>query len=204
MELGSVPIREPCIPPHPGSPLGSSPPVNKGNSPWNIAITSPTFSFGSPFVGSLNPHALDSALFFLVCSGVTRLHFTNTNFRKARWDISSQDNSSSRRSLINQRVHLKTPCRSINLGIPIQDKSKQLHRPYIDILRRILLSGMLHRYTESYIIFLNVCMYVCYRFSRQPLTRLFWNFAWCFEIISERQLSILVSIGGIITELWHN
>ena len=47
-------------------------------------------------------------------------------------------------------------------------------------------------------------MYVSYRFSRQPLTRLFWNFAWCFEIMSERQLSILVSIGCIITELWHN
>ena len=49
-----------------------------------------------------------------------------------------------------------------------------------------------------------VCEFVSYRFSRQPLTRLFWNFAWCFEIMSERQLSILVSIGCIITELWHN
>ena len=52
--------------------------------------------------------------------------------------------------------------------------------------------------------YISQCMYVSYRFSQQPLTRLFWNFAWCFEIMSERQLSILVSIGCIITELWHN
>ena len=47
-------------------------------------------------------------------------------------------------------------------------------------------------------------MYVCYRFSRQPLNRLFWNFAWCFEMGSERQLSILEPIGWIINELSHN
>ena len=53
------------------------------------------------------------------------------------------------------------------------------------------------------IIFLNVCMYVCYRFSRQPLNRLLWNLAWCFEMVPERQLSILVSIGCVIIELSH-
>ena len=59
-----------------------------------------------------------------------------------------------------------------------------------------------------YIIFLSVClfvcMYVCYRFSRQPLNRLFWNFAWCFEMGSERQLSILEPIGWKINDLSHN
>ena len=55
----------------------------------------------------------------------------------------------------------------------------------------------------SYIIFLNVCMFVCYRFSRQPLNRLLWNLARCFEMISERQLTILVSIGCVFHELSH-
>ena len=49
-----------------------------------------------------------------------------------------------------------------------------------------------------------ICMYVCYRFSRQPLNRLLWNLAWCFEMVPERQLSILVSIGCVIIELSHN
>ena len=49
----------------------------------------------------------------------------------------------------------------------------------------------------------DVCLSVRYRFSRQPLNRLFWNFAWCFEMISERQLSILVPNGCIINELSH-
>jgi len=53
----------------------------------------------------------------------------------------------------------------------------------------------------SYIIFLNVCMFVCYRFSRQPLNRLLWNLARCFEMVSERQLTIFVSIGCIFNEL---
>ena len=46
-----------------------------------------------------------------------------------------------------------------------------------------------------------VCLFVCYRFSRQPLNRLLWNLARCFEMISERQLTILVSIGCIFNEL---
>ena len=46
-------------------------------------------------------------------------------------------------------------------------------------------------------------MFVRYRFSRQPLNRLIWNFAWCFEMVSERQLTILVTIGCIINELLH-
>ena len=51
---------------------------------------------------------------------------------------------------------------------------------------------------------LYVCMYVCYRFSRQLLNRSLWNLSWCFEMESERQLSILVPIGCIFSELWHN
>ena len=48
-----------------------------------------------------------------------------------------------------------------------------------------------------------VCVFVCYRFSRQPLNRLLWNLARCFEMVSERQLTILVSIGCIFNELSH-
>ena len=52
-----------------------------------------------------------------------------------------------------------------------------------------------------YIIFLNVCLYVCYRFSRQPLNRLFWNLRWAFDMMSERQLSILGPNGCIGNDL---
>ena len=46
-------------------------------------------------------------------------------------------------------------------------------------------------------------MFVRYRFSRQPLNRLFWNLARVFDMMSERQLSILVSNGCIINDLSH-
>ena len=48
-----------------------------------------------------------------------------------------------------------------------------------------------------------VCLSVRYRFSRQPLNRLLWNLAEVFDILSERQLSILVPNGCIINDLWH-
>ena len=48
-----------------------------------------------------------------------------------------------------------------------------------------------------------VCVYVCYRFSRQPLTRLIWNFPGIFVMMSERQLNILVPSGCIINDLSH-
>ena len=51
------------------------------------------------------------------------------------------------------------------------------------------------------ILYFSMCVCVCYRFSRQPLNRLLWNLARCFEMISERQLTILVSIGCIFNEL---
>ena len=44
---------------------------------------------------------------------------------------------------------------------------------------------------------------VRYRFSRQPLNRLLWNLAGVFDIVPERQLSILVPNGCIINDLWH-
>ena len=50
-------------------------------------------------------------------------------------------------------------------------------------------------------IFLNVCLCVCYRFSRQPLNRLLWNLTRCFEMVSERQLTILVSIGCVFNPI---
>ena len=54
-----------------------------------------------------------------------------------------------------------------------------------------------------YILLLSVCMFVRYRFSRQPLNRSFWNLARVFDMMSERQLSILVSNGCIINDLSH-
>ena len=54
-----------------------------------------------------------------------------------------------------------------------------------------------------YILLLSVCMFVRYRFSRQPLNRLLWNLARVFDMMSERQLSILVSNGCIINDLLH-
>ena len=54
-----------------------------------------------------------------------------------------------------------------------------------------------------YILLLSVCVSVRYRFSRQPLNRLLSNLAGVFDMMSERQLSILVSNGCIINDLLH-
>ena len=54
-----------------------------------------------------------------------------------------------------------------------------------------------------YILILSVCVSVRYRFSRQPLNRLLSNLAGVFDMMSERQLSILVSNGCIINDLLH-
>ena len=50
-----------------------------------------------------------------------------------------------------------------------------------------------------------VCMflYLLYR-SRQLLNHLSSNLSWCFEMVSDRELSVLVTIGCIFSELWHN
>ena len=47
------------------------------------------------------------------------------------------------------------------------------------------------------------CVSVRYRFSRQPLNRLLWNLAGVFDLVSERQLNILMSNGCKINDLSH-
>ena len=55
----------------------------------------------------------------------------------------------------------------------------------------------------NFLYIITQCLFVRYRFSRQPLNRLLWNLTRVFDMVSERQLSILVSNGCIINDLSH-
>ena len=62
---------------------------------------------------------------------------------------------------------------------------------------------IIHERDQDIQYYISQCLSVRYRFSRQPLNHLLSNLAGVFDMVPERQLSILVSIGCIINELSH-
>ena len=81
-------------------------------------------------------------------------------------------------------------CRIVECRVPVSGDGTLLHS------KAPFLTGC----TAS-LYYISQCLFVRYRFSRQPLNRLLSNFAYVFNMMSERQLSILGSNTCTINDL---
>ena len=83
-------------------------------------------------------------------------------------------------------------CRIVECRVPVSGDGTLLHS------KAPFLTGC----TAS-LYYISQCLFVRYRFSRQPLNRLFWNLRWASDMMSERELNILGSNAYKINDLPH-